>query len=55
MTNQTYFAVEFGPIRPTRSFARAIVAADREADRRQSPVWLYENGREALRVFPANR
>lgn len=53
--SRTYYAVEFSPIKPTTSFARADAAAAREADKRQSPVSLYENGRRILIVHPAVR
>ena len=49
----TYFAVEYSPIRPTTDFDRAAAAAGAEADRRQAPVSIYENGREILITWPA--
>lgn len=52
---QTYFAVEFSPIKPTTNFNRAADAAAAEADKRQAPVALYENGKRILITYPATK
>jgi hypothetical protein len=52
---KTYFAVEFAPIKPTTNFDRAALAAEKEADKRQSPVSLYEDGKVALIFYPAGQ
>jgi len=51
----TYFAVEFGSMKPTTSFAKAQAKAEAEADRRQAPVRIYENGSTCMIVHPAVR
>jgi hypothetical protein len=52
-TQKVYYAVEFGPIKPTTNFDRAVKAASAEADKRQAPVTLYQDGRTELIVYPA--
>lgn len=54
-THKPFFAVEFSPIKPTTNYLRAQVAAEKEADKRQSPVRIYEDGSMHMMVYPAAR